>query len=76
MKENGEDANMPQEMDDPVATITRKHFEEALVAARKSVTNYDLGKFEEFRKKYDPVYAAKATGQAAMVINWPEDNSS
>jgi transitional endoplasmic reticulum ATPase len=64
------------EMDDPVPTINRKHFEEALAAARKSVTNYDLDKFEQFRRKYDPVYAAKATGAAAVRINWPEDNRS
>jgi hypothetical protein len=34
------------EMEDPVPVITRKHFEEALGAARKSVTAYDLDKFE------------------------------
>ena len=64
------------EMEDPVPVITRKHFEEALAAARKSVTNYDLDKFEQFRKKFDPVYAAKAPGQAVQKINWPEDSSS
>jgi transitional endoplasmic reticulum ATPase len=46
MKENpGEDQNMV-EAEDPVPVITRKHFEEALAAARKSVTAYDLDKFE------------------------------
>ena len=30
---------------DPVPEITRKHFEEALRTARKSVTNIDLEKF-------------------------------
>lgn len=64
------------EMEDPVPVITRKHFEEALAAARKSVTNYDLSKFEEFRKKYDPAYAARVAGASAIKINWPEDNSS
>jgi transitional endoplasmic reticulum ATPase len=41
MKEQEEaaDDNM-MEMDDPVPQITRKHFEEALIAARKSVTAY------------------------------------
>lgn len=63
-------------MDDPVPTINRKHFEEALAAARKSVTNYDLDKFEQFRRKYDPAYAAKVTGGQTVRINWPEDNSS
>jgi len=46
MKEqNDGDANMA-EAEDPVPVITRKHFEEALNAARKSVTQYDLDKFE------------------------------
>ena len=34
------------EMDDPVPVITRAHFEEALANARRSVTEYDLNKFE------------------------------
>ena len=42
-----EDANM--EMDDPVPVITRTHFEEAMSNARRSVTDYDLNKFEQFR---------------------------
>ena len=41
---------------------------------------HDLYKFEEFRKKFDPVYAAKkAAGSnepAKPKINWPEDTSS
>lgn len=69
------DQNMV-DMEDPVPVITRKHFEEALAHARKSVTAYDLDKFEQFRKKYDPAYAAKVAGSASIKINWPEDNSS
>jgi len=45
MKDTGDDADMA-EMDDPVPVITRTHFEEALANARKSVTAYDLTKFE------------------------------
>jgi len=45
MKDAGDDENM-MEMDDPVPVITRAHFEEALANARKSVTEYDLTKFE------------------------------
>ena len=44
-RENGTEDQV-MEMEDPVPVITRKHFEEALAAARKSVTNYDLDKFE------------------------------
>lgn len=37
--------------------ITRKHFEEAMNGARRSVTAIDLNKYEEFRRKFDPSYA-------------------
>jgi transitional endoplasmic reticulum ATPase len=67
---------MAEAMEDPVPTITRKHFEEALAAARKSVTAYDLDKFEQFRRKYDPAYAAKVAGATTVKINWPEDSSA
>ena len=40
----GDDENM--EMDDPVPVITRTHFEEAMANARRSVTEYDLIKFD------------------------------
>ena len=64
-------------MEDPVPMITRRHFEEAFAAARRSVNSHDLYKFEEFRKKFDPVYAKKSAGDETRVrINWPEDNSA
>ena len=69
-----DDANM--EMDDPVPVITRAHFEEAMSNARRSVTEYDLNKFEQFRTKFDPAYAAKVGNKQKAVINWPEDNAS
>jgi len=73
---DGGDADMG-EAEDPVPVITRAHFEEAFHAARKSVTTHDLYKFEEFRKKFDPVYAKKQGGQSQIPkINWPEDTSS
>ena len=64
------------EMDDPVPEICRSHFEEAMANARKSVTEYDLTKFEQFRTKFDPAYAQKQGGVQRAVINWPENNSS
>ena len=64
------------EMDDPVPVITRGHFEEAMANARRSVTEYDLNKFEQFRQKFDPAYANKVGGKQRAVINWPEDNST
>ena len=61
--DNGDaDADMNEDMEDPVPVITRRHFEEAFAAARKSVNTHDLHKFEEFRKKFDPVYAKKSAG--------------
>lgn len=44
---------------DPVPHITRKHFEEALGSARRSVTATDLDKYDQFRRKYDPSYAQR-----------------
>ena len=56
MKDGG-DNDAIMDMDDPVPFITRIHFEEALHNARRSVTAYDLEKFEQFRTKFDPAYA-------------------
>jgi len=42
--------------------LTRKHFTEAMNSARRSVTSVDLEKYEQFRRKFDPVYAAKQGG--------------
>jgi len=44
------------DMTDPVPEITRRHFEEAFMSARKSVTVQDLYKFDVFRQKMDPSY--------------------
>jgi len=62
-------------VDDPVPEITRRHFEEALTSARRSVTNLDLNKYDQFRRKFDPVYAARQGGgqqSSAPVFRWPE----
>lgn len=45
MKENPDGDQQMAEQEDPVPVITRKHFEEALHSARRSVTQYDLDKF-------------------------------
>ena len=67
-----------EEVDDPVPVINRHHFEEAFHAARRSVTTHDLYKFEEFRKKFDPVYAKKSEGKDVSkipTIAWPENKA-
>lgn len=62
---------------DPVPEITRKHFEEALRTARKSVTMMDLEKFEQFRRKFDPSFAKSSSSsqqQNVPGIKWPSTN--
>lgn len=65
---------------DPVPEITRKHFEEALGTARRSVTNMDLQKFEQFRRKFDPSFANKSAGSGSNKgghqIKWPTGPST
>merc|ERR1712139_403229 len=51
--------------------ITRKHFEEAFAGARRSVANNDLAKYDQFRKKFDPLY--KAGGDSAFSMAWPDE---
>jgi len=57
----------------PVNELTRKHFEEALKTARMSVVQYDMDKFEQFRKQYDPAFIKN---QSNVTINWPNSNQS
>merc|ERR1719384_1792747 len=51
--------------------IGRKHFEEAFAGARRSVASNDLAKYDQFRKKFDPVYKNQ-TGGDGVYINWPD----
>jgi transitional endoplasmic reticulum ATPase len=60
------------EVEDPVPEINRRHFEEALNNARKSVTNLDLNKYDQFRRKFDPVYAARGNQSGVSAFKWPE----
>merc|ERR1712178_194960 len=63
-------------MDDAAASeITRKHFEEAFAGARRSVASNDLAKFDQFRKKFDPVYMQQSGGGTGVFINWPDEPS-
>ena len=63
---------------DPVPEITRKHFEDALKTARKSVTNIDLQKYEDFKKKFDPSFAKGTGGSSSggVKLNWPSSGGS
>jgi transitional endoplasmic reticulum ATPase len=55
---------------DPVPQINRRHFEEALKGARRSVTLTDLDRFEAFRRKFDPAYVNSTQGNTGN-IQWP-----
>merc|ERR1712063_152128 len=59
---------------DAASEIGRKHFEEAFAGARRSVASNDLAKFDQFRKKFDPVYMTQTGGGSGVpAINWPDE---
>merc|ERR1711861_99509 len=68
----GDDTNMDVE----ATEIGRKHFEEAFAGARRSVGITDLAKYDQFRKKFDPVYMNQQSGDSGFAINWPDDNNT
>jgi len=55
---------------DETNEIGRKHFEEAMAGARRSVAQTDLAKYDQFRQKMQPTYNQ---GGGGMQINWPDD---
>merc|ERR1712046_163518 len=55
---------------DSSGEIGRKHFEEAMGGARRSVNAADLVKYDQFRQKMQPTYNQ---GGGGMTINWPDD---
>merc|ERR1712232_551310 len=55
---------------DAASEIGRKHFEEAMAGARRSVAQTDLAKYDQFRQKMQPTYNQ---GGGGMTINWPDD---
>jgi transitional endoplasmic reticulum ATPase len=55
---------------DETSEISRKHFEEAMGGARRSVAQTDLAKYDQFRQKMQPTYNQ---GGGGMTINWPDD---
>merc|ERR1711920_1123128 len=60
---------------DAASEIGRKHFEEAMAGARRSVAITDLAKFDQFRKKFDPVYKNSSSGDGGLNIQWPDGPS-
>merc|ERR1711966_525688 len=53
---------------DEASEIGRKHFEEAMAGARRSVAQTDLAKYDQFRQKMQPTYNQ---GGGGMTINSP-----
>lgn len=47
----GEDVDMEDEEDDPVPELTKRHFEEAMQMARKSVSDVEIGRYEAFARQ-------------------------
>merc|ERR1711981_1286017 len=59
------------DMDTAMGTeMCRKHFEEAMGGARRSVAQTDLAKYDQFRQKMQPTYNQ---GGGGLTINWPDD---
>merc|ERR1711904_492675 len=56
---------------DGSSEIGRKHFEEAMAGARRSVAITDLAKYDQFRQKMQPQY--QQGGGGGTTINWPDD---
>jgi transitional endoplasmic reticulum ATPase len=70
---NKGDPNAMEE--DAQPEITRKHFEEAFMLARRSVNAAELNKYDHFRRSFDPVYRNEQNAGGGDVINWPEDDT-
>jgi transitional endoplasmic reticulum ATPase len=58
---------------DAASEISRKHFEEAMAGARRSVSITDLAKYDQFRQKMSPTYNQGQGG--GMGINWPDEGA-
>src|SRR6478752_3944278 len=47
----GEDVDMEDEAEDPVPELTKRHFEEAMQMARRSVTDVEIRRYEAFAQQ-------------------------
>src|SRR4051812_3185932 len=47
----GEDVEMEDESEDPVPELTKRHFEEAMQMARRSVTDVEIRRYEAFAQQ-------------------------
>jgi len=63
-------------MEDLVPMLTKRHFEYGLANCRKSVSDQDLSKYDDFKRKFDPSFTDKRTGNLISKIKWPDENQS
>jgi len=73
MKENQQDVKDIEMMDDPVPMLTKRHFEIGMLKSRKSVTEVDLSKYDDFKRKFDPTFVVNNPGGGAKIA-WPDDD--
>jgi transitional endoplasmic reticulum ATPase len=63
-------------MEDTVPMISKRHFEWGLANCRKSVTDLDLSKYDDFKRKFDPSFTNQKTGNMVSRIKWPGEDST
>lgn len=73
LKEGGRDDDIDI-VEDPVPTLTRRHFEFGLANSRISVGESDISRYEEFKRKFDPNFASSMS--SSNKLNWPDSNDS
>jgi len=59
--------------EDPVPMITKRHFEFGLEHCRKSVSDLDLSKYDDFKRKFDPSFIQQKGGNVVSKIKWPDE---
>lgn len=64
-------------MEDPVPVLTRRHFEIGMSMSRPSVSETDLSRYDDFKRKYDPTFVVKGQGgqNQATYINWGDNEA-
>ncbi len=65
LEASGEDVDMEEEVEDPVPELTKRHFEEAMQLARRSVSDVEIRRYEAFAQQM------KNTGPGAY-FKFPE----
>jgi len=75
-EEKGEDNMEDVEEEDLVPEITRRHFEEAMRTARRSISDSDLMKYSAFQTSLNQARAALGNGMGAENFRFPESSAA